>query len=356
MEETKKRLEVIDLRVVAQKIWKQKKLFCWTLPIAFVLSCIYILSIPRTYTSETTLAPEMENAMGGGTLGSIAASFGFDLSEMQTSDAISPLLYPDLMEDNKFIVGLFDIRVKSIDGEINATYHDYLKKHQKKAWWKYPIDWLKSLLPKASEPVSGGVKGGEKSPYMLSKDENAIAEKVREDVSISLNKKTGIISIEVKAQDPLICKTMADSVMACLQDFITDYRTNKARIDVEHYRELTAEAKKEYEKARQLYGSYADANMDIVLESFRAKRDDLENDMQLKFNTYTTISAQLQASMAKLQERTPAFTVVKGAAVPVKASGPKRMIFVAGMLILTFFGTIFYILKDDILAPFFKKD
>lgn len=344
MEETKKRPEVIDLRVVAQKIWKQKKLFCWTLPIAFVLSCIYILSIPRTYTSETTLAPEMENAMGGGTLGSIAASFGFDLSEMQTSDAISPLLYPDLMEDNKFIVGLFDIRVKSIDGEINATYHDYLKKHQKKAWWKYPIDWLKSLMPQDDTKR----KSSKTNPYYLSKEEDEIAGSVRNNVTISIDKKTGIISIEVKAQDPLICKTMADSVMARLQDFITDYRTNKARIDVEYYRELTAEAKKEYEKARQLYGSYADANMDIVLESFRAKRDDLENDMQLKFNAYSTMNTQLQAAMAKVQERTPAFTVVKGAAVPVKPAGPKRMLFVAGMLILTFIGTAFYLVRKDL--------
>lgn len=344
MEETKKRPEVIDLRVVAQKIWKQKKLFCWTLPIAFVLSCVYILSIPRYYTTDVKLAPELENSMGGGTLGSIAASFGFDLSEMQTSDAISPLLYPDLMEDNKFIVGLFDIRVKSIDGEINATYHDYLKKHQKKAWWKYPIDWLKSLMPQDDTKR----KSSKTNPYYLSKEEDEIAGSVRNNVTISIDKKTGVITINTKAQDALVCKTLGDSIMTRLQDFITDYRTNKARIDVEYYKKLTAETKQEYEKARQRYGSYADANMDIVLESYRSKRDDLENDMQLKFNAYSTMNTQLQAAMAKVQERTPAFTVVKGAAVPVKPAGPKRMLFVAGMLILTFIGTAFYLVRKDL--------
>lgn len=35
----------------------------------------------------------MESSGAGGALGSIAASFGFDLSDMQTSDAITPLLY-----------------------------------------------------------------------------------------------------------------------------------------------------------------------------------------------------------------------------------------------------------------------
>ena len=156
----------------------------------------------------------------------------------------------------------------------------------------------------------------------------------------------------ITAQDPLICKTVADSLTTRLQNFITDYRTSKARVDVEYYKKLTAEAKQEYERARQRYGSYADANMDIVLESYRAKRDDLENEMQLKFNAYSTMNTQLQAAMAKVQERTPAFTVVKGAAVPVKPAGPKRMIFVAGMLFLAFIGTIVYILKEDLLSPF----
>lgn len=349
MEETKKRPEVIDLRVVAQKIWKQKKLFCWTLPIAFVLSCIYILSIPRTYTSETTLAPEMENAMGGGTLGSIAASFGFDLSEMQTSDAISPLLYPDLMEDNKFVTNLFNIQVATKNGDIKDSYYNYLKKHQKKAWWMYPIGWIKKMF---SEDDNGQGAKGKLDPYHLSKKDDNIAEKIRDNIKLSIDKRTGVISINVTSQDPLICKTVADSLTTRLQDFITDYRTSKARVDVEYYKKLTSEAKAEYEKARQRYGSYADANMDIVLESYRAKRDDLENDMQLKFNAYSTMNAQLQTAMAKVQERTPAFTIIKGAAVPIKPAGPKRMIFVAGMLFLAFIGTIVYILKEDLLSPF----
>jgi uncharacterized protein involved in exopolysaccharide biosynthesis len=92
-----------------------------------------------------------------------------------------------------------------------------------------------------------------------------------------------------------------------------------------------------------------------VLESYRAKQSDLENDMQLKYNTYSALSTQLQQAKAKVQERTPAFTTIKGAAVPVKPSGPKRMLFVLGMLFLAFIGTIFYITKNDILAPIMSQ-
>jgi capsule polysaccharide export protein KpsE/RkpR len=162
-------------------------------------------------------------------------------------------------------------------------------------------------------------------------------------VGIGIDKKTGVITISVTAQDPLICKTIADSLTLHLQSFITDYRTNKARIDVEHYKKLVSASKNEYVRTRQQYGAYADSHTDVVLESYRAKLNDIENDMQLKFQAYSTFNTQLQAAMAKLQERTPAFTVVKGASVPTKPSGPKRMIFVAGMMLLVALLTAFYI-------------
>ena len=347
--EEKKEMEVIDLRVVFKKIWSRRKLFYKVLPVVFILSCIYIFSIPRYYTSDTKLAPELGNSMSGGTLGSIASSFGIDLGEMQTSDAITPLLYPDLMEDNKFVAELFDVKVASEDGEINTTYYDYLDKKQKKVWWSYPIGWIKKLF-KSKDKKKGGK--GEFNPYYLSRKQDGVVNAMRDNILLKVDKKTGVITISVTAQDPLIAKSLTDSVRVKLQAFITDYRTNKARIDEKYYKKLVDEAKADYEKARRLYGSYADSNTDVMLVSFRAKQNDLENDMQLKYNTYTTLMTQYQASKAKVQERTPAFTLLKGASVPIKPSGPKRMLFVIGVLLLSIFGTAFWIVRKDLHLTF----
>ena len=346
MEDNKKNIEVIDLRVIFNKILANKKLYFKVLPIVFVLSCAYILCIPRTYTSSLSLAPEMNNSSSlGGTIGSLASSFGFDIGNMETSDAINPMLYPDLMEDNGFIVGLFDIKVVSADGEIKCNYYDYLTKHQDEPFWSKGIGCIKNLFAEKETPIKGSSKS---SPYMLSKKQDGIVEGIRKDITISIDKKTAVITITAQAQDPLICKTLADSVKERLQVFITNYRTSKSRIDEEYYKNLATEAKHEYEKARQLYGSYADANTDLQLASLRSKQEDLENDMQLKYNAYSTMMTQYQAAKAKVQERTPAFTIVKGAAVPVKASGPKRMIFVISMLFLAFIATTLYIAKDEL--------
>lgn len=346
-EKEKKEMETIDLRVIFSKIWAKKKIYYIVLPIVFILSCAYILCIPRTYTSSLSLAPEMNNSSNlGGTIGSLASSFGIDLGSMETTDAINPMLYPDLMEDNGFVVGLFNIKVATADGSLKCSYFDYLSKHQEYPFWAKIIGSIKKLFPKEEEVKAKG--GAKMNPYMLSKKQNDVASSIRKNISISIDKKTAVITISTEAQDPLICKTLADSVKERLQIFITNYRTSKARVDEQYYKRLTSEAKSDYEKSRQLYGSYADANTDVILTSMRAKQEDLENDMQLKYNAYTAMTTQYQAAKAKVQERTPAFTVVKGAAVPIKAAKPKRMLFVLGMLVLAFFITTFGIIRKEL--------
>lgn len=345
--------EIIDLRVIARSIIAKRKLFYKTLPIAFVVSTLLIISVPRYYTSEVVLAPELENAPSGGTLSSIASSFGFDLGSMGSADAISPMLYPDLIGSKDFLVSLFNIKVKNMNGDIETTYFDYLDNYQSKAWWTIGFEWITntihSLFPEEDPVLSFDGADGTTSPaFMLSKKEDAIADRIQNSIKCSFDKKTEMITISVTDQDKLICASIADSVRLRLQNFITDYRTNKARIDMEYYQKLTAEAKQEYDIARKNYAQTTDANFSPILESVKAKIQDLGNDMQLKYNTYNVMNTQLQAAKAKVQERTPAFTIIEGSHVPIKPSGPKRMIFVIGMLMVTAIGTACYILKDEI--------
>ena len=89
--------------------------------------------------------------------------------------------------------------------------------------------------------------------------------------------------------------------------------------------------------------------MNLQLEAYKTKLTNLENEMQIKYNTYTTVVTQYQASKAKVQERTPAFMVIQGASVPIKPDKPKRMLFVATMVFLAFMGTSVYVLRDIIL-------
>ena len=288
--------------------------------------------------------------MTGGSLGALASSFGFDLGSLQSTDAISPLLYPDLMEDNAFVCSLFPVIVETEDGSVKSSYYEYLDRHQKSPWWGGFTDWVNSFFKSSKKKRGSG--SDTFNPYILSERQEVILTKIQKNITLSADKKTGVITINTQDQDPAICKAMTDSLILKLQEFITDYRTRKARIDAKFYTELVDSAHKEYEKAYREHARFADANLNMSMESFRNKRNALENEMQLKYSTYSALTAQLQASLSKVQERTPAFTILKGAAVPTKPAGPKRMLFVAAMLILTFIIKGIWIVRHDIHLKF----
>ena len=166
-------------------------------------------------------------------------------------------------------------------------------------------------------------------------------------IKCNVDKKTDIITLSITAQDALVSAIVADSVQKHLQEYIIRYRTNKARNDLGYMEKLYSESKNQYAKARQIYGSYADANSDLVLESFKTKQADLENEMQLQYNIYTQVAQQLQMAKAKVQERTPAFTVVQSPSVPLKKSKPKRMVIIFGIFALTFFVNVIWLMNKD---------
>ena len=102
MEENKQQIEeaAIDFGAIWQAIKKYKKLYCWTLGIAFVVATIIGFSLPKTYNCQILLAPETgggSSSLGG--LASLASSFGFSVGGgSQGGDAITPSVYPDLMK------------------------------------------------------------------------------------------------------------------------------------------------------------------------------------------------------------------------------------------------------------------
>ena len=349
--EDKKEKDTIDLGLIAKTLYEKRKKFFIMWPIVAALSILWIIPQPRYYNCSVSLAPEANGEDLGGGLASMASSFGINIGG-NGSDAIYPLLYPDLLGSNKLIVSLFDIKVKTDDGTVNTDYYTYLTKHQKKNWLTQPFKKAKNAIVKLFKSEENTARGNGKKidAFRLSERDYKLVEMVKTNITCDVDKKTDVVTITVQDQDRLVSAILADSVKQRLQDFIIEYRTSKARLDLNHYEELAAKTKKEYEESLAKYSEYCDANQDIILQTSISERDKLEGDMRLKFNTYNALCTQVEASKAKMQERTPAFTTLKTATVPIKPAGPKRMIFVVGMLILGTIVTSLWLVRDIIIG------
>ena len=331
LENMEKKKSSIDYGKLLQDLLKYKKLFYKVLGATFVAACVIALSIPSSYKCMVTLSPEMATTRSSGSLAALATSFGVNLKGAlgNNTEALFPTVYPDLMNSTKFMTGLFEIPV-TIEGDEEEgepdrtmTYYEYLTTEQKKAWWSAAIggalEWAVSLFTDSvPEPAKA-------NPFRLTKKQARVIKALEKKIVCDVDKKTMVIS--------------TDSVKVRLQKAITDYRTSKVRVDLEHNRKMLVEAKERYEKACDAYVRFADGNQKLFLQTARLKQAKLEDDMQLQRTIYQQLVSQVQQAEMRVQEATPAFTTLQNATVPVKRSSPVRKRIVLVFLFFAFVAT-----------------
>lgn len=334
---------VIDFGKIYRDLLKHKRLYCIVLPVAFALSALYMLSIPNFYTCSVKLSPELSTRSSSKSgLASLASSFGVDLGSMgNSSEALFPTLYPDLMSSVDFKTDIFKVKVRPENSEREYTYYEY-KKDIEKAPWCNTI--LKSLF-KSDNPKTETI-----DPRKLTLEQATMALAIEQDIACDIDKKTMAITISVTDTDPVVCTTMADSAMTLLQKYITDYRTSKARVDLEYNKKILAEAKANYEKASRAYASFSDANLHSFQERILQRKAELETEMTLQRTVYQQVVAQYQQAEMRVQEDTPAFAVIQASTIPTMKAGPMRAKSCLIFAFIAFIATSVYILykEDDI--------
>ena len=362
----------VDFVKMYKDLLKHRKLYYKVLPIAFVLAAVYALAIPNFYKCTVKLSPEMSSSRSNSSLLSLASNFGFNMGKNtggMGTEALFPTLYPDLVNSTDFKVSLFPVPV-TIEGnkkkgiqDRTMSYYEYLENEQKSPWFSAIlaapgklVGWFISLFRQKPSDLEDQEKTVD--PFRLTKKQATIIKAINSKVLCDVDKKTMVITIQVTDQNPVIAATMADTVKTRLQKFITDYRTSKVRVDLEHYKKICEETKARYEVARQKYSEFVDANQYIILQTVRQEQVDLENEMQLQYNAYMQAAQQLVNAEAKVQEETPAFTTLQSATVPVRKAGPSRAKMCLMFVFLMFVCTSGWILykEGDLMALFNSKD
>lgn len=344
----KDREQIIDVSRLWAALVRRKTTYFKVIPTVILVVWIITLGLPDYYKCKIQLVPESSAGGGSGTLALLASSFGVNLGGGTSgSDAITAFLYPDVMSSVEFKAELFKVKVQRPTDKAPMIYYDYLRDEQEKAWWISAREGLMNALFGKDEKKKKTVSV---NPYELTPEQTAISgavsSKIKCDFNTSKNHQT-LIAVEVTDQNPYVAAQMADSVKQHLQDYITDYKTRKARYDLAFTEKLHKDAKKNYERARQLYADFIDSNQDIMLENVRQKQTDLENEMQLLYNNYNAISTQLLAAKVRVQEVTPAFTTLEPATVPLWPEGPNRSRLVVVFTIAALFFTTIWVLYAE---------
>ena len=329
----------IDLMDLLRKIIGIRKKIYKAAGIGLIIGVIVAISIPKQYTVEVTLSPEMGNNKGGGLSGLAASFLGSGVTMGDGTDALNASLSADIVSSTPFLLELSNMKVP-VSGSEEISLSSYLNE-ESSPWWGYVIGFpgmvmggAKSLFTEnEDEPISSDKVS--RGAIELSKKETEKIETLKKMIAAAVDKKTSMTSISVTFQNPKVAAVVADSVVKKLQEYIIDYRTFKAKEDCIYLEKLFKERQQEYYAAQKKYADYLDSHDNIILQSVRTEQERLQNDMSLAYQVYSQVASQLQVARAKVQEEKPVFAVVEPAVVPLEPSGTSRKVYVLAFIFLS---------------------
>ena len=335
----------IDLMDLLRKVIGIRKKIYKAAGIGLIIGVIVAISIPKQYTVEVTLSPEMGNDKAGGLSGLAASFLGSGVTMGDGTDALNASLSADIVSSTPFLLELSAMEIPVTKNEV-MTLNTYLDE-ETSPWWSYVIGFpgmviggVKSLFTEEDEIASFDKTS--QGAIELSKQDSRKIATLKKVITASVDKKTSMTSVTATFQDPKIAAVVADSVVKKLQEYIIDYRTFKAKEDCIYLEKLFKERQQEYYIAQKKYADYLDSHDNLILQSVRAEQERLQNDMSLAYQVYSQVASQLQVARAKVQEEKPVFAVVEPAVVPLEPSGTSKKIYVLAFVFLAVCIVIFW--------------
>ena len=324
----------VDFKALFKVLWKEKWLIIGITALFTLGGAWHAFTAREEFVSEGKIMPEISGG-GGSSLGGLANLVGiggFDLGLKNSTDAIRPDLYPDVIKSTPFFLELFE--QKFIDKNGDSISFD--------RFYHMEIEESKEL----KDDDLNTFKGKPNGVVVINRLTEYRIKDLTERVSGTIDKKSGVISISAKMPDPVMAAEIANYAMNYLTNYVTDYRTEKVKQEVDFLGRKVAAAKGEFYRDQSKKASYADrfSAPTIRLQAADVQRERLESEYKLSSSVYNELLKKYEEAKIKLQEETPIFQVLDPPVVPNLKSEPKKSIILLASVFLGFFLSIIFTL------------
>ena len=337
-----------EMTIDIGKIFKVIKINKWTILIVTIFSAalgIFIaVNIPNEYASQVQILPELESKDAAGGLSkfkSLAGLAGVDLGGMGGTDAVRPDLYPNILQSTPFLMNVMNMKVYASKYKKTMIMSKFMEENENQ-------ELSTRIFGKSDDKEKDmPIINPQTIPLetiRLDKKQDDLIKDLQKRVGTTLDKKTGVISISAKMQDPVIAAPIVRYAQDYLTNYVVNYRTEKTLKDIKFLGERLNEAKRRYDNALYSYSSYQDRNKGLFLNIAKDQGKKLQYEVDLSYNLYSELAKQLEEAKIKVHRETPIFKVLEPAQIPVKKSEPKRSVMVIGFAFLGLILSMFYVL------------
>ena len=317
---------LIDWVGISAKLLKGWRFILIFSAIFVMLGVVVALMLPRKYNVKVTLAPEIQAGSSNSLNNSISSILGINgASASSGTDALNITLFPEICNSTPFLTELFPVLLtpyvplKDIEDGVATnpiTVFDYVTGVGKEK--KGIRVWLTSLFKK-EEDVDNSIL----NPAQLTPKQAEAVKILSQSISATVDK-TGITTISVTLDDPLMATQLADTVCRRLQEYVILYRTQKSIEDYNYYARMTEDAQEKLVKAQAAYAASVDHQRDLILQSVTSRRERLRQEAELASQLYSQMAQQQEMARAKIQEVKPVFAVIQPATMPQKPANSRK--------------------------------
>ncbi|HNW52571.1 MAG TPA: Wzz/FepE/Etk N-terminal domain-containing protein [Prolixibacteraceae bacterium] len=319
----------IDLIALAKNLWKGRKTILIVTAVFAVLGVFVAIFSPKEYTATTVVVPQVgKSASKLGGLSSLAAMAGFSL-DMQASETLSPMVYPQLVGSAAFQLELMNttFTVEGISHPVSLYefFTDVQKPGLLAMVKKYTIG-LPFVILKAikGEKVVAGSGSSDAGPIALTPKQEDVRKLISEQVTLEVNSKEGYLTLTSRMPEARLSAEVAYQARELLQKYITRLKIEKATDQLNFIQARYNEKKKEFEKAQMNLAWFRDRNRNVATSIGRTEEERLQSEFTIAFNVYSELAKQLEQAQIQVKEDTPVLSVLAPATVPAEKSKPKK--------------------------------
>lgn len=328
----------IDLRDIILPLWKARKQILTTAIVFAIIGGIIGFLTPATYTASSTFLPQTSQVGGGlsGSLGGLASLAGINLGTgAGVGGDIPTSMYATVLATEPFRKRILDAKIW-VNGD-SVTYRTYLDNQPTSALGtiqEYTIGLPGKLIGALSKSQEGKGESVGSGLQPLSDAEYALHNTLAGKISITNDKKEGVVSLTVVEGDPLIAAQVAKVTEEVLQDWIIEHKVKNAKAQYDFIEKQFNAKQQEFFSIQDQLAGYMDRNQNVLSATYLTRLERLQAEFDLVNTVYSELAKQKEQAAIQLSKDTPTFSVLDPVKVPKEKTGPKKSIYVIGAFLI----------------------
>ena len=319
----------IDLLALVKTIWNGRKTIVISIIVGAIIGVFVAVFSPKEFTASTVMVPQLgdsQSKLGG--LGGLAALAGISLDASPGAE-LSPMVYPQITGSIPFQLELMNTPLNFQDHSQPITLFEFYTKYNKSSVLgsikKYTIGLpgvLISAIKGKTKELS--LSGDSTTPVLLTEDQYNVKKALDEIVSLEVNAKEGFLTLSTRMPEALPSAQLAQKAQDLLQRYITEFKIEKAKANLDFIQGRYNETKAEFEKAQVSLAIVNDRNKNFTSGLPQIETDRIQTRYTISFGVYQELAKQLEQAKIQVKKETPVFTIVEPVTVPSEKSKPKK--------------------------------